>query len=487
MTVVPRSRRRALTSRQTASAVGGLALLLVAASAVLTVVAGDLSVSGGGGTIALAMTFLATGFLVALRQPRNPIGWLLMCTGVSTAFTTAAGLYTLLDYRSAHGSLPFGPAVFLCENTFWPVAVLTGMAAVLLFPDGRLSRPWRRALWAYVAVGASVLVSQAIPAAAILGAGHLTAVVTGHFVPPSGGATGQFLGSGLPVLAVVPFWVAWIIRQVASFRHAEGDVREQYKWFTAGAAVSLVGIVVLTLAESNGGSGLASVVNAVALYATGVAFPLGMGVAILRYRYMRSALVRSVGGLAWFGFAALPVSIGVGILKYRLYEIDRIISRTLAYAIVTGLLVGVYAGLVLLATRVLTVHTPVAVAAATLAAAALFTPLRRRVQRIVDRRFNRARYDADRTIAAFATRLQDAVDLGTVRDDLAATVQAVLEPAHVSVWVATPAAGTARRLPRGGLAGPVGGDVQPVSAGTAVAVAPRPVAGLVKEDIAAGR
>lgn len=135
MTVVPRSRRGALTSRQTASALGGLALLLVAASAVLTVVAGDLSVSGGGGTIALAMTFLATGFLVALRQPRNPIGWLLMCTGLSTAFTTAAGLYTLLDYRSAHGSLPFGPAVFLAENTFWPVAVLTGMAAVLLFPD----------------------------------------------------------------------------------------------------------------------------------------------------------------------------------------------------------------------------------------------------------------------------------------------------------------------------------------------------------------
>ena len=162
------------------------------------------------------------------------------------------------------------------------------------------------------------------------------------------------------------------------------------------------------------------------------------------------------------GLLALPVSMGVAIFKYRLFDIDRIISRTLGYAIVTGLLVGVYAGLVLLATRVLTVHTPVAVAAATLAAAALFTPLRRRVQRIVDRRFNRARYDADRTIAAFASRLQDAVDLGTVRDDLAATVQAVLEPAHVSVWVATPAADTARRLPRGGLAGPVGGDVQPV-------------------------
>ncbi len=122
--------------------------------------------------------------------------------------------------------------------------------------------------------------------------------------------------------------------------------------------------------------------------------------------------------------------------RYRLFDIDRIISRTLAYAIVTGLLVGVYAGLVLLATRVLAVHAPVAVAAATLAAAALFTPVRRRVQHAVDRRFNRARYDADRTIAAFSARLKDAVDTGAVRDDLLAVVGRSLEPAHLSVWLA---------------------------------------------------
>jgi hypothetical protein len=127
---------------------------------------------------------------------------------------------------------------------------------------------------------------------------------------------------------------------------------------------------------------------------------------------------------------------GVAVFKYRLFDIDRIVSRTLGYAIVTGLLLGVYAGLVLLATRVLTVHAPVAVAAATLAAAALFTPVRRRVQRIVDHRFNRARYDADRTIAAFAGRLQDAVDLDTVRGDLLAAVHQALEPAHASVWLA---------------------------------------------------
>ena len=128
------------------------------------------------------------------------------------------------------------------------------------------------------------------------------------------------------------------------------------------------------------------------------------------------------------------MGIGVGILKFRLYDIDRIISRTLAYAIITGLLAGIYAGLVLLATQVFRFSSPVAVAAATLAAAALFNPIRRRVQHAVDRRFNRARYDAEATVAAFAARLKDAVDLDAVRDDLASVVQTALEPAHVWVW-----------------------------------------------------
>jgi hypothetical protein len=153
--------------------------------------------------------------------------------------------------------------------------------------------------------------------------------------------------------------LSFVGHQALSWRAAEGDRRQQLKWLACGGAVAA-----------------ASLLLAAAL-----------GVAEL---------------LA--GLAALPVSIGVGILRYRLYDIDRIISRTLAYTLVTGLLVGVYAGLVLLATRVLSVHTPIAVAAATLAAAALFTPLRRRVQQAVDRRFNRARYDADQTVTAFAAR-----------------------------------------------------------------------------------
>jgi len=132
--------------------------------------------------------------------------------------------------------------------------------------------------------------------------------------------------------------------------------------------------------------------------------------------------------------AFLPVSIGVAVLRYRLFDIDRVISRTVAYAIVTGLLVGVYAGLVLLATQVFRFHSSVAVAVSTLAAA-LFAPVRRWVQRVVDRRFNRARYDAEKTVAAFAARLKDSVDLDSVRDDLASTVLRALEPEHLSVWV----------------------------------------------------
>ena len=189
-------------------------------------------------------------------------------------------------------------------------------------------------------------------------------------------------------------WLVSIAAQVLSYRRSTGDRRQQLKWLMCGSAVALIAIVA-------GSTGLAG----------------------------------TVGGVGVLGFLALPLSIGVAVLRYGLFEIDRIISRTLAYAIVTGLLVGVYAGIVLLSTDVLTLTSSAAVAASTLAAAALFNPLRRRVQRVVDRRFSRARYDGEQTVAAFAVRLKDAVDLDWVRDDLASVVQKALEPAHVSVWM----------------------------------------------------
>ena len=176
------------------------------------------------------------------------------------------------------------------------------------------------------------------------------------------------------------FWALAVGYQVVSWRRAAGERRQQLSWLMAGGAAALISFLAAIAAGA-----------------------------------LPHSVRGAVGDVLVSGIAALPVGMGVAILKYRLYEIDRIISRTLAYAIVTGLLVGVYAGLVLLATQVLSVSSPVAVAASTLAAAALFTPVRRRVQRVVDRRFNRVRYDGDRMIEAFAVRLKDAVDLETVR------------------------------------------------------------------------
>jgi hypothetical protein len=199
----------------------------------------------------------------------------------------------------------------------------------------------------------------------------------------------------LGLVSILAVWLSFVTHQVLSWRRATGERRQQLKWLASGAAVTLI---VLTASF--------------AISTTSVA-----------------------GEVLALGLAALPIGIGVGILKYGLYEIDRIISRTLAYAIVTGLLVGLYAGLVLLATEVLSLSSSVAVAASTLAAAALFNPLRRRAQHATDRRFNRARYDADETIEAFASRLQGAVDLDTAREDLTGVVQQALEPVHISIWI----------------------------------------------------
>jgi hypothetical protein len=191
----------------------------------------------------------------------------------------------------------------------------------------------------------------------------------------------------------VACWLVTLAAQALSYRRSAGDRRQQLKWLMAGSAVTLITIVVAVTADSGGGSA-------------------------------------SVGGhIVLVGFLALPLCIGVAVLRYRLFDIDRIISRTLGYAIVTGLLAGLYAGLVLLASRVFQVHaTGVTVAVSTLAAAALFNPLRRRVQRMVDRRFNRARYDADRTVAAFAARLKDEVEPDSVRADLVAVVYQAWSP-----------------------------------------------------------
>jgi hypothetical protein len=222
------------------------------------------------------------------------------------------------------------------------------------------------------------------------------------------GAPGKILtvmaGGGAALIGATG--LAAVLSLVFRYRRAQAAERAQLRWLVYAAALTVAAVGAGLLAERIIGTGST---------ATNLQNALGSGAAAL-----------------------LPVAIGIAVLRYRLYDIDRIISRTVAYAIVTGLLVAVYGGSVLLATGVLRFRAPVAVAAATLAAAALFTPVRRRVQSRVDRRFNRARYDADQIAAAFAARLKDTVDLSSVRDDLTGVVSRALEPAHVSVWISRP-------------------------------------------------
>jgi hypothetical protein len=383
---------------------GGIAVASFAAIIPLSVFARLV----GDGVVALVIGVPCTaiGFLVARRQPRNPLGWLFLVIAIFLFVPTVGGDYAYLNYELGH-RLPFA-AAGLAVDGLWSEGLALFVVVILLFPDGRLpSRFWRWALAVWCAVFAVLLVGLAVGTGSALAAHPVRVDGTGGLTTvdnPTGWSAVSDHGSLLVLLALS---VAFIGRQVLSWRRSSGERRQQLKWLASGAAVSIASLVLAAIFASSSGSD--------------------------------PTAVQWIDNVAWFGLAALPVSIGVAILRYRLYDIDRIISRTLAYALVTGLLIGVFAGLVLLTTDVLSLSSPVAVAASTLAAAALFNPLRQRVQRVVDRRFNRTRYNADRTVAAFAVRLKDAVDVTAVRDDLTTVVQQTLEPAHVSLWISPPA------------------------------------------------
>ena len=275
------------------------------------------------------------------------------------------GGYAVLDYRMHHGALPFGWVVVVFHAA-WPMFLVLVTILLWLFPDGRLPPGrWRGLARALVVVWALVgLVASARGVAAVAGhdiridaGGNLTADQSWPWRVSIAVVIVGSLASGL----------TWLIVQVPRYRRSVGERRQQLKWLYTGAIV----FVISTFLPGQVGNDL-------------------------------------IGPL---GAAALPVCIGVAVLKYRLFEIDRIISRVISYAIITAVLAGVFAGLVVLATEVLPFRAPVAVAAATLAAAALFNPLRGRVQRAVDPRFNRARYDAEAVVAVFAARLRQTVDV----------------------------------------------------------------------------
>jgi ABC-type multidrug transport system fused ATPase/permease subunit len=392
------ARRFRLASPATATACGALVLVLLGVTVTLAVLTHQLTVLNVATGLTIPLAYAAVGVVVARHQPRNPVGWILILFVVLLLIPLNAGYYAVLRYRLGYHGIPLGPAAVAVASLLILAPALFPVV-ILLFPDGRLTaRRWRWVLWGYAGLVCYLGAINLGPALAA-DAGHRIRVnssgdvtdtdhLTGWFVHPPGWLTAVvFLSLGV-------IWLSFVGHQVLSWRRASGEYRQQLKWLACGAAVAL------------GLSLLGNVVSS-----------------------------NVVSRLLEVSLVALPAGIGVGILKYRLYDIDKIISRTLAYALVTGLLAGLYAGLVLLATQVLRLHTPVAVAASTLAAAALFSPLRRRVQRAVDRRFNRARYDADQMVTAFAARLKDTVDLDSVQGDLASVVTKALEPAHVSMWL----------------------------------------------------
>jgi hypothetical protein len=368
---------------------------LTAVIVVIAIAKHQLASLDSGGSLQIALACVTVGTIVVWHRPGHPMGWILTGIAVFFALDGAGSGYAALDYRDHHGTLPLGPVAAWAAQSWAPAIVLFGLA-FLVYPDGgALTSRWRWVIRAYAVLGGAWIAGAW--ALAVLAAARHDIQVDAN----GGLTTGQnalwwsalsevfFLGTGVA-------WLAWLGYQVVAWRRSAGEYRQQLKWLIGGAAVCAA-----------------------------------CGIALVAWGTMPAALQ----AIAACGVAALPVSLGIGILKFRLYDIDRIISRTLAYAIVTGVLIGLYAGLVLLATDVLTLSSPVAVAGATLIVAALFNVLRRRVQRVVDRRFNRARYDAEATVALFAARLKDTVDADSVTGDLAAVVQLALQPASLSVWL----------------------------------------------------
>jgi hypothetical protein len=394
-----------LATPATAIAVGVLVVALMLLAIPLSRAATSSS-GGNASTVFVIVPFALVGVVVAYRQPRNAVGLIMLAAALFFVLDGVASQYAVLDYREHGGHLLFGPLAVLVQPS-WAPAIVCVVLTLLLFPDARLPLGrWRWILWPFLGISALwVLGAFGIAANAIVthsvhieASGDLAAIDN-----PTGAGAWWGVVEAVFFPVVLISGLGSILKQIVTYRRATGERRQQLKWLLAGGAV----------------------------------FTLG-GFFTVVWSSASSPVEHAIGQLGTIGVSGLPVCIGIAILKYRLFEIDRLISRTLSYAIVTGLLVGVYVGLIALTTRALPLSSPIGVAASTLAAAALFSPLRRWVQRIVDRRFNRAHYDAETTVAAFSASLRDAVDLDRVQHDLVAVVNLSMQPSHVSVWLRAP-------------------------------------------------
>jgi hypothetical protein len=352
---------------------------------------------GAGAALAFPLGYATIGLVLGLRRPANPIGWLYAASGLIWALVIPfePWLNTLLrDHRPLALA---GQLAVVVRETNWAPAIALGMTLpFLLLPDGRLrSRRWR------------LMVADTVAGVAMLVVGRSLAPgpLTGGPVPVDNPFGLPGVAGRVAAAAVVPGLVLYavslpaaLICMVLRFRTARGTERQQLRWVAVGAAAAVAGLLPNTLV----GLGIAPRVNDVVVYP-----------AVL----------------------CVPVAVAVAVLRYRLWDLDRLISRTVVYTVVTALLVVPYLLILPVTTRLAQGAGSLAVAAATLAAAALFQPLRQRVQDLVDRRFNRRRYDAARTVETFAARLREQVDLDALTAELLAVVEQTVAPTTASLWL----------------------------------------------------
>jgi hypothetical protein len=358
--------------------------------------------------VVVLLAYGTVGALIASRRPENAIGWIFCVVGLALAISSTASGYA--DY-GLYGKGSYLPVPELAAwLSVWLSIVLLFVAPCLLFllfPDGRPpSRRWRPVVWLVAAAGAGAFFTLAFSP------GELDEYAYPGLPNPLGigGEAGRFIevlgsaGNGVVPIAVL----VSIVSMISRFRRSEGRERLQLKWVVYTAAIVATSFVVSFMLP-----------DAVPRFIQDMVFLLGVA-----------------------AFAAIPVAAGIAILRYRLYEIDLLINRTLVYGALTVSLGLVYFGSVVLLQSVFRALTgqesQLAIVASTLAIAALFNPLRRRVQAFVDRRFYRRKYDAVQIMANFGERLRDETDLGSLSNGMVGVVREAMQPAHVSLWIRPP-------------------------------------------------
>ena len=397
---------------------GWLGVVAAAVGAILIVAAGGFQLVNAAAldqpvhpldTIVWASAWFGFGIIGALivaRRAHQPIGWVLVGITLSMGIMLAAGGYGEYAQLLSGGALPFGgPSVWL-GLVVAPVPFLLVPVLLLLFPDGDVPRGRMRwVLRAFVVLGLAMMAAFAIkPVTPVDGEVVLENPLGWQAAGPALESLTGLLGTVLALLFVVT-----VVDVVRRYRRSTGIRRQQFRWL---ARASLV---------------------APTLFGLGLVSGLIMGDVRDAYQIGDILIVAAFT----LGLTAMAVSIGVAVLRYRLYDIDRVVSRTVTYGALTLVLAAVYAGLVLGAQWLLGPEdaSDLVVAGATLVVAALFRPLRNRLRSAIDRRFNRAQYDAEGVVAAFGARLRDEVDLVPLTGDLRAVVTTTVMPAQVGIWV----------------------------------------------------